>query len=47
MMQKAAYLYDAGDDMAGGRGGEHGEVRGAEAGAKAVDQAVHTLGATV
>ena len=27
MTQKAAALVDAGDDMAGGRGGQHGEVR--------------------
>ena len=33
MTAKAAWLYDAGDDSGGGRGGEHGEVRGGGGGA--------------
>ncbi|MDX6356543.1 MAG: hypothetical protein QOF98_3446 [Streptomyces sp.] len=44
MMQKAAYLYDAGDDMAAGEAANMAKYAAAEAGAKAVDQAVHTLG---
>ena len=43
MMQKAATLYDAGDDW-GRRTGQHGQVRRGEASTKLVDQAVHTLG---
>ncbi|SEN96149.1 acyl-CoA dehydrogenase family protein [Actinacidiphila rubida] len=44
MMQKAAYLYDAGDDMGAGEAANMAKYAAAEAGAKAVDQAVHTLG---
>ncbi|WP_329138016.1 acyl-CoA dehydrogenase family protein [Streptomyces sp. NBC_01476] len=44
MMQKAAHLYDAGDDMAAGEAANMAKYAAAEAGVKAVDQAVHTLG---
>lgn len=44
MMRKAAHLYDAGDDMAAGEAANMAKYAAAEAGAKAVDQAVHTLG---
>ncbi|MFF7215003.1 acyl-CoA dehydrogenase family protein [Streptomyces sp. NPDC008238] len=44
MMQKAAFLYDAGDDTAAGEAANMAKYAAAEAGAKAVDQAVHTLG---
>ncbi len=44
MMQKAAHLYDAGDDMGAGEAANMAKYAAAEAGAKAVDQAVHTLG---
>ena len=44
MMQKAAFLYDAGDDMGAGEAANMAKYAAAEAGAKAVDQAVHTLG---
>ncbi|WP_225846092.1 acyl-CoA dehydrogenase family protein [Streptomyces sp. HPF1205] len=44
MMRKAAYLYDAGDDMAAGEAANMAKYAAAEAGARAVDQAVHTLG---
>jgi alkylation response protein AidB-like acyl-CoA dehydrogenase len=44
MMQKAAYLYDAGDDMGAGEAANMAKYAAAEAGARAVDQAVHTLG---
>ncbi|TJZ97102.1 acyl-CoA dehydrogenase family protein [Actinacidiphila oryziradicis] len=44
MMQKAAYLYDAGDDLGAGEAANMAKYAAAEAGAKAVDQAVHTLG---
>ncbi len=44
MMQKAAYLYDAGDDMGAGEAANMAKYAAAEACAKAVDQAVHTLG---
>ncbi|MEU6853272.1 acyl-CoA dehydrogenase family protein [Actinacidiphila alni] len=44
MMHKAAYLYDAGDDMGAGEAANMAKYAAAEAGAKAVDQAVHTLG---
>ncbi|MFJ4846426.1 MULTISPECIES: acyl-CoA dehydrogenase family protein [unclassified Streptomyces] len=44
MMQKAAFLYDAGDDAAAGEAANMAKYAAAEAGARAVDQAVHTLG---
>ncbi|NJP44269.1 acyl-CoA dehydrogenase family protein [Actinacidiphila epipremni] len=44
MMQKAAYLYDAGDDMGAGEAANMAKYAAAEACAGAVDQAVHTLG---
>ncbi|MFF3020788.1 acyl-CoA dehydrogenase family protein [Streptomyces sp. NPDC057939] len=44
MMQKAAHLYDAGDDMAAGEAANMAKYAAAEACVKAVDQAVHTLG---
>jgi alkylation response protein AidB-like acyl-CoA dehydrogenase len=44
MMQKAAYLYDAGDDLGAGEAANMAKYAAAEAGVKAVDQAVHTLG---
>lgn len=44
MMRKAAYLYDAGDDMGAGEAANMAKYAAAEACAKAVDQAVHTLG---
>jgi alkylation response protein AidB-like acyl-CoA dehydrogenase len=44
MTQKAAALYDAGDDMGAGRGGQHGQVRRAEAACDAADRAVQTHG---
>jgi alkylation response protein AidB-like acyl-CoA dehydrogenase len=44
MTQKAAFLYDAGEDMAAGEAANMAKYAAAEAGAKAVDQAVHTLG---
>jgi alkylation response protein AidB-like acyl-CoA dehydrogenase len=44
MMWKAAYLYDAGDDMGAGEAANMAKYAAAEACAKAVDQAVHTLG---
>ena len=44
MMQKAAHLYDAGDDMGAGEAANMAKYAAAEAGARAVDQAVHTLG---
>lgn len=44
MMQKAAFLYDAGDDTAAGEAANMAKYAAAEAGAHAVDQAVHTLG---
>ncbi|MEC4016826.1 acyl-CoA dehydrogenase family protein [Streptomyces sp. H27-D2] len=44
MMQKAAYLYDAGDDMGAGEAANMAKYAAAEAAVKAVDQAVHTLG---
>ncbi|CAG7653135.1 acyl-CoA dehydrogenase family protein [Actinacidiphila bryophytorum] len=44
MTQKAAYLYDAGDDMGAGEAANMAKYAAAEACAKAVDQAVHTLG---
>ncbi|MCC0097490.1 acyl-CoA/acyl-ACP dehydrogenase [Streptomyces flavotricini] len=44
MMQKAAHLYDAGDDMGAGEAANMAKYAAAEACVKAVDQAVHTLG---
>ncbi|MCW7942392.1 acyl-CoA dehydrogenase [Streptomyces hygroscopicus] len=44
MMQKAAHLYDAGDDIAAGEAANMAKYAAGEACVKAVDQAVHTLG---
>ncbi|MBM9507105.1 acyl-CoA dehydrogenase family protein [Actinacidiphila acididurans] len=44
MMQKAAFLYDAGDDEAAGEAANMAKYAAGEAVAKAVDQAIHTLG---
>ncbi|MDX3071236.1 acyl-CoA dehydrogenase family protein [Streptomyces sp. MI02-7b] len=44
MMQKAAFLYDSGDDAGAGEAANMAKYAAAEAGARAVDQAVHTLG---
>jgi alkylation response protein AidB-like acyl-CoA dehydrogenase len=44
MMQKAALLYDAGDDTGAGEAANMAKYAAAEACVKAVDQAVHTLG---
>ncbi|MFC9248959.1 acyl-CoA dehydrogenase family protein [Streptomyces sp. NPDC057136] len=44
MMQKAARLYDEGDDMGAGEAANMAKYAAAEACVKAVDQAVHTLG---
>ncbi|MDH2392079.1 MULTISPECIES: acyl-CoA dehydrogenase family protein [Streptomyces] len=44
MMQKAAALYDAGDDVAAGEAANMAKYAAGEACVKAVDQAVHTLG---
>jgi alkylation response protein AidB-like acyl-CoA dehydrogenase len=44
MLRKAAFLYDCGDDMGAGEAANMAKYAAAEAGAKAVDQAVHTLG---
>ncbi|MGW0143267.1 acyl-CoA dehydrogenase family protein [Streptomyces calvus] len=44
MMQKAAHLYDAGDDTGAGETANMAKYAAAEACVKAVDQAVHTLG---
>ncbi|MFC0600077.1 acyl-CoA dehydrogenase family protein [Streptomyces palmae] len=44
MMRKAAYLYDAGDDMGAGEAANMAKYAAGEAVVKAVDQAVHTLG---
>ncbi|GAA2270961.1 acyl-CoA dehydrogenase [Streptomyces ruber] len=44
MTQKAARLYDAGDDTGAGEAANMAKYAAAEACAKAVDQAVHTLG---
>ncbi|MET9345996.1 acyl-CoA dehydrogenase family protein [Streptomyces termitum] len=44
MMQKAARLYDAGDDMGAGEAANMAKYAAAEACVKAVDTAVHTLG---
>ncbi len=44
MMQKAAALYDSGDDIGAGEAANMAKYAAAEACVKAVDQAVHTLG---
>ncbi|AXE86719.1 acyl-CoA dehydrogenase family protein [Streptomyces sp. Go-475] len=44
MMQKAAHLYDTGDDTGAGEAANMAKYAAAEACVKAVDQAVHTLG---
>jgi alkylation response protein AidB-like acyl-CoA dehydrogenase len=44
MTQKAAHLYDAGDDIGAGEAANMAKYASAEACVKAVDQAVHTLG---
>jgi alkylation response protein AidB-like acyl-CoA dehydrogenase len=44
MMQKAARLYDAGDDAAAGESANMAKYAAGEASVKAVDQAVQTLG---
>jgi alkylation response protein AidB-like acyl-CoA dehydrogenase len=44
MMQKAATLYDAGDDMAAGEAANMAKYAAAEASVRAVDQAMQTLG---
>lgn len=44
MMQKAAHLYDGGDDIGAGEAANMAKYAAAEACVKAVDQAVHTLG---
>lgn len=44
MMQKAAALYDAGDDLGAGEAANMAKYAAAEACVRSVDQAVHTLG---
>ncbi|MFP3992804.1 acyl-CoA dehydrogenase family protein [Streptomyces sp. E11-3] len=44
MMQKAAALYDAGDDVGAGEAANMAKFAAADACVKAVDQSVHTLG---
>ncbi|OKJ78496.1 acyl-CoA dehydrogenase family protein [Streptomyces sp. CB02460] len=44
MMQRAARLYDAGDDLGAGEAANMAKYAAGEACVKAVDQAVHTLG---
>ncbi|MFB0629366.1 acyl-CoA dehydrogenase family protein [Streptomyces sp. AB3(2024)] len=44
MMQKAAHLYDTGDDLGAGEAANMAKYAAAEACVKAVDQSVHTLG---
>ncbi|MDQ0942632.1 acyl-CoA dehydrogenase family protein [Streptomyces sp. V1I1] len=44
MMQKAATLYDAGDDIGAGEAANMAKYAAGEACVRAVDQAVHTLG---
>jgi alkylation response protein AidB-like acyl-CoA dehydrogenase len=44
MMQKAATLYDAGDDMGAGEAANMAKYAAAEAGIRAVDQAIQALG---
>lgn len=44
MMQKAAFLYDAGDEMAAGEAANMAKYAAAEVAARSVDQAVQSLG---
>ncbi|MFI5766374.1 acyl-CoA dehydrogenase family protein [Streptomyces sp. NPDC051563] len=44
MMQKAAHLYDAGDDVGAGEAANMAKYAAGEACVRAVDQSVHTLG---
>ncbi|MFF5001911.1 acyl-CoA dehydrogenase family protein [Streptomyces phaeochromogenes] len=44
MMQKAAFLYDSGDDAGAGEAANMAKYAAGEACVKAVDQSVHTLG---
>jgi alkylation response protein AidB-like acyl-CoA dehydrogenase len=44
MMQKAAYLYDHGDDMAAGEAANMAKYAAAEASIRTIDQAVQSLG---
>ncbi|MEU3709331.1 acyl-CoA dehydrogenase family protein [Streptomyces catenulae] len=44
MMQKAAHLYDVGDDIGAGEAANMAKYAAGEAAVRAVDQAVHTLG---
>ncbi|MEU7279074.1 acyl-CoA dehydrogenase family protein [Streptomyces sp. NPDC045431] len=44
MMQRAAHLYDAGDDIGAGEAANMAKYAAAEACVRAVDQSVHTLG---
>ncbi|MFB7663275.1 acyl-CoA dehydrogenase family protein [Kitasatospora sp. NPDC056138] len=44
MMQKAAHLYDSGDDVAAGEAANMAKYAAGEAACRAVDQAVQTLG---
>jgi alkylation response protein AidB-like acyl-CoA dehydrogenase len=44
MMQKAAFLYDAGEEMAAGEAANMAKYAAAEASARSVDQAVQSLG---
>ncbi|MET7385483.1 acyl-CoA dehydrogenase [Streptomyces sp. NPDC005529] len=44
MMQKAAFLYDKGDDVGAGEAANMAKYAAGEACVRAVDQAVHTLG---
>jgi hypothetical protein len=44
MMQKAAVLYDAGDDMAAGEAANMAKYAAAEASVRTVDQAIQSLG---
>ena len=44
MMQKAATLYDAGDDMAAGEAANMAKYAAAEASVRTVDQAIQALG---
>ncbi|MFD8214020.1 acyl-CoA dehydrogenase family protein [Streptomyces sp. NPDC059697] len=44
MMQKAAHLYDSGDDVAAGEAANMAKYAAGEACVRAVDQSVHTLG---
>ncbi|QLJ03501.1 acyl-CoA/acyl-ACP dehydrogenase [Streptomyces sp. NEAU-sy36] len=44
MTRRAAELYDGGDDLAAGEAANMAKYAAAEAGARAVDRAIHTLG---